>query len=169
MNKILSLEEFVPRISKLRSMTLVVSQEGKTTTKLGGLKTGNIPAPIVGPLGCPSRIEKIGNNRAIVAFGYAILITMLPVAGALKEAENKLIALLLTPDGNLFSTEKEWQIIKPLGVCYVIISGVVKFGCVDGPEFDGWEVDLDEFLIRHCTYSGKARPVVNFNYLFYTR
>ncbi len=34
------------------------------------------------------------------------------------------------------------------GVCRVTISGKMKFGCVDGPEFDGHKVDFDELISR---------------------
>jgi len=41
------------------------------------------------------------------------------------------------------------------GVCRVSIGGVTKFACVDGPEFDGHEVDWGMLMARRCTYSGE--------------
>jgi ferredoxin--NADP+ reductase len=38
------------------------------------------------------------------------------------------------------------------GVCRVIINGETKFGCVDGPEFDGHQVDWDNLLSRRKIY-----------------
>ncbi len=38
------------------------------------------------------------------------------------------------------------------GVCRVTVGGVTKFGCVDGPEFDGHQVDYDELIIRLGQY-----------------
>ena len=38
------------------------------------------------------------------------------------------------------------------GVCRVTIGGAMKFACVDGPEFDGHEVDWKEFLARRKAY-----------------
>ena len=38
------------------------------------------------------------------------------------------------------------------GACRVSIGGVTKFVCVDGPEFDGHEVDFDELLSRLGAY-----------------
>ncbi len=38
------------------------------------------------------------------------------------------------------------------GVCRLTVAGATKFACVDGPEFDGHEVDWDEFLARRETY-----------------
>jgi len=38
------------------------------------------------------------------------------------------------------------------GVCRVSIGGVTKFTCVDGPDFDGHNVDWDELMARQRTY-----------------
>jgi ferredoxin/flavodoxin---NADP+ reductase len=34
------------------------------------------------------------------------------------------------------------------GVCRVTVAGKMQFGCVDGPEFDGHQVDFDELIQR---------------------
>lgn len=39
------------------------------------------------------------------------------------------------------------------GVCRLTVAGETKFACVDGPDFDGHEVDWDEFLNRRRTYN----------------
>lgn len=38
------------------------------------------------------------------------------------------------------------------GGCRVTVDGKVKFACVDGPEFDGHNVDYDELMDRLATY-----------------
>jgi NAD(P)H-flavin reductase len=38
------------------------------------------------------------------------------------------------------------------GVCRVTIGGKTQFACVDGPDFDGHQVDWDELLQRRKTY-----------------
>jgi ferredoxin--NADP+ reductase len=38
------------------------------------------------------------------------------------------------------------------GCCRVTVGGAVKFACVDGPEFDGLQVDFDELMTRLSTY-----------------
>ena len=38
------------------------------------------------------------------------------------------------------------------GGCRVTVGGKVKFACVDGPDFDGHEVDFDELMQRNRTY-----------------
>ena len=39
------------------------------------------------------------------------------------------------------------------GVCRLSVAGKTKFACVDGPDFDGHEVDWEEFLKRRQTYN----------------
>ncbi|MBQ4075419.1 MAG: sulfide/dihydroorotate dehydrogenase-like FAD/NAD-binding protein [Clostridia bacterium] len=38
------------------------------------------------------------------------------------------------------------------GGCRLTVGGKVKFACVDGPEFDGHEIDFDEAIARSNTY-----------------
>jgi ferredoxin--NADP+ reductase len=38
------------------------------------------------------------------------------------------------------------------GVCRVSVGGVTKFTCVDGPDFDGHEVNWDELMARQRIY-----------------
>lgn len=48
------------------------------------------------------------------------------------------------------------------GVCRVVVGGVTQFACVDGPEFDGHQVDWDILMARRCTYSGGEEPELTF-------
>jgi ferredoxin--NADP+ reductase len=43
------------------------------------------------------------------------------------------------------------------GGCRVTIGGKMKFACVDGPEFDGHQVDFDELMMRNRTYVDMER------------
>ncbi len=43
------------------------------------------------------------------------------------------------------------------GGCRVTVGGKIKFACVDGPDFDGHEVDFDELMKRNSTYKSKER------------
>lgn len=43
------------------------------------------------------------------------------------------------------------------GGCRVSIAGKMKFACVDGPEFDGHEVDFDELIARNSIYHEQER------------
>jgi hypothetical protein len=38
------------------------------------------------------------------------------------------------------------------GACRVSVGGETKFVCVDGPEFDGHQVDYEEMLQRMSAY-----------------
>ena len=38
------------------------------------------------------------------------------------------------------------------GACRVSVGGVTKFGCVDGPDFDGHLVDFEELMSRQRIY-----------------
>jgi ferredoxin--NADP+ reductase len=38
------------------------------------------------------------------------------------------------------------------GICRVTVGGQIKFGCVDGPEFDGHQVDFEELTSRLKMY-----------------
>jgi len=46
------------------------------------------------------------------------------------------------------------------GGCRVTIGGEVKFACVDGPEFDGHQVNYDELMDRLRTYRDQERQSV---------
>lgn len=43
------------------------------------------------------------------------------------------------------------------GGCRVTVGGEIKFGCVDGPEFDGHQVDFDELMLRLKAYAAEER------------
>ena len=43
------------------------------------------------------------------------------------------------------------------GVCRVTVDGKMKFGCVDGPEFDGHKTDFDGLIIRQRTMLPEER------------
>jgi len=38
------------------------------------------------------------------------------------------------------------------GCCRLSVGGKMKFACVDGPDFDGYEVDFDEMIQRNKIY-----------------
>ena len=39
------------------------------------------------------------------------------------------------------------------GGCRITVGGQVKFACVDGPEFDGYQVNFDELMLRNGMYA----------------
>jgi glutamate synthase (NADPH/NADH) small chain len=73
------------------SITLVVQAVGKTSRTTVMLKTGDRLADLLGPLGQPASIEKVGNILC-VAGGVGVA-ELLPVARAFREVGNHVIAL----------------------------------------------------------------------------
>ena len=43
------------------------------------------------------------------------------------------------------------------GGCRITVGGEVKFACVDGPEFDGYQVNFDELQLRNGMYADFER------------
>ena len=58
-----------------------------------------------------------------------------------------------------------WVSMNPLmvdgtgmcGCCRLTVDGSIKFGCVDGPEFDGTKINWDEFLGRMRQYKDEEK------------
>lgn len=58
-----------------------------------------------------------------------------------------------------------WVSLNPLmldgtgmcGCCRVSVGGKIFFGCVDGPEFDGHQVNWEEFMGRLCQYKDEEK------------
>jgi len=73
------------------SITLVVQAIGKTSAATVRLQAGDRLADLLGPLGQPASIEKIGNVMC-VAGGVGVA-ELLPVARAFRQAGNHVIAL----------------------------------------------------------------------------
>jgi hypothetical protein len=46
------------------------------------------------------------------------------------------------------------------GGCRVKLGDVVKFACVDGPDFDGHLVDFDDLMVRLRRYSEEEKAAV---------
>ncbi len=203
------------------SVTIIVMEVGTTTQRLARLGTGDSIADFVGPLGLPTHIDNYG-NVVCVAGGFAVA-PIKPIARALKQAGNKVIAIMgarnkellfwenklrsvsdrlivTTDDGSygrkglvteplkelLESTEKIDLVVaigpsimmkfcakttEPFGVktvvslnpimvdgtgmcgaCRVSVGGVTRFVCIDGPDFDGHQVDWDLLFARQRIY-----------------
>jgi ferredoxin--NADP+ reductase len=43
------------------------------------------------------------------------------------------------------------------GGCRVTVGGETKFACVDGPEFDGHQVDFGELMNRNSVYRSREQ------------
>ncbi len=47
------------------------------------------------------------------------------------------------------------------GGCRVTVGGKIKYACVDGPDFDGFEVDFDELIKRNSAYKENEKEANN--------
>lgn len=200
---------------------LIFQAVGKTTLDLAALKPGAAIANLLGPLGQPTHIEKVGS---VVCVGGGIGVAPLhPIAKALKAAGNRVTTILGARSKDLVILESEMQAIadeciictddgsygrkalvtEPLkecceqtpppdmvvaigppimmkfcaettrpfaihtvvslntimidgtgmcGGCRVTVGNETKFVCVDGPEFDGHQVDFENMMQRLNAY-----------------
>ena len=74
------------------TLTLVVQEVGRSSSKLCQLNTGDSVHDIVGPLGTPSEIENFGT--VICAGGGIGIAAILPIQTALHKAGNRVISVL---------------------------------------------------------------------------
>ncbi len=87
------------------SITLIFQSVGYTTGLLAQMNVGDKLAAVLGPLGCPTEIEKVGH---VVCVGGGIGIsTMHPIAKAFKEAGNKVTCILGARSKELLIFEDE--------------------------------------------------------------
>lgn len=49
------------------------------------------------------------------------------------------------------------------GACRVTVGGETKFTCVEGPEFDAWQVDFDEAMRRQNMFKGNKKTNPEYN------
>ena len=73
------------------TITLVVQEVGKTTMEMGTLKAGQ-EIVVVGPLGTPTHVEKLGT--VVCVGGGAGIAPLLPIARAFREAGNHVVSIL---------------------------------------------------------------------------
>lgn len=208
------------------TIDLIFQVVGKTTALLSTLNVGDSIADVVGPLGRPTHIEKVG-SVACVGGGTGIAV-LYPITKAYKEIGNHVISIIGARTKDLLILEEEMRgisdeffittddgsygekgfvtdILKRLldekrdiklvigigpvpmmkflsaltkkygvktivslnsimvdgtgmcGACRVTVGGKTKFTCVDGPEFDGHEVDFDELQKRLLAYQEEEK------------
>ncbi|MFH2064399.1 MAG: sulfide/dihydroorotate dehydrogenase-like FAD/NAD-binding protein [Pseudomonadota bacterium] len=202
------------------TITIIYMVVGKSTALFKTLQEGDEYQDVIGPLGKPTHLEKLGN---IVCVGGGTGVAVLhPITRGLKQAGNNVISIIgarnkgllileeqmkaashklhvCTDDGSYghhgFVTDvlkevlekndiklvvaigpvpmmkfvckmtKDFNVktlvsLNPImidgtgmcGGCRVSIGGKTQFACVDGPEFDGHQVDFDELMLRLQAY-----------------
>ncbi|MDZ4121522.1 MAG: sulfide/dihydroorotate dehydrogenase-like FAD/NAD-binding protein [Candidatus Cloacimonadaceae bacterium] len=210
-------------------ITIIFQVVGKTTALLRGYKAGDYIKDVVGPLGKPAEIEKVGT--VIVVGGGTGIAILHHVTKAVKAAGNYTIGILgarskeynimheqmqnlcdemiiTTDDGsyglqgfvtdalkkylderddvklvyaigpiimmkNVCKLTKQYNIetkvsLNPImidgtgmcGGCRVGIGGKTQFCCIDGPDFDGHQVDFDELEKRNMMYLKKEKDAL---------
>ncbi len=88
------------------TITLIIQKVGTTSHRLSLLNAGDTVSDLVGPLGRPTEIEKVGT--VLAAGGGVGIAPMYPIARAFKEAGNRLVAVLAARNKNLIILEKEF-------------------------------------------------------------
>jgi len=72
----------------------------------------------------------------------------------------KMVSLLTKPYGIKTLVSMNPVMIDGTGMCggcRVTVGGQTKFACVDGPDFDGHQVDFDEAMRRQAMYKGQEK------------
>jgi len=92
------------------TIQLVVQSIGKTTHLLNSMNSGSQILDVVGPLGKPSEIEKLGT---VVVMGGGVGTAMAyPTAAALKQAGNKIISIVGARNKELVILEDDMRAVS---------------------------------------------------------
>ncbi len=202
------------------TITIIYMVVGKSTGLFRDLKEGDAYQDVIGPLGKPTHVEKLG--EVICVGGGTGVAVLHPITRALKAAGNTVTCIIgartkdlliledkmrlasndlrvCTDDGSyghhgfvtdivkeVLEKKKIQQVVaigpvpmmkavanitksynvptmvslNPImidgtgmcGGCRVSVGGETKFACVDGPEFDGHQVNFDELMLRLQAY-----------------
>jgi ferredoxin--NADP+ reductase len=92
------------------TITIIYQVVGKTTSQMAALKVGDSIMDVVGPLGKPTHIEKIG-TVCCIGGGTGIAIAY-PIAKGLREAGNNIISILGARTKDLLFYENEVRAIS---------------------------------------------------------
>jgi ferredoxin--NADP+ reductase len=93
------------------SITLIVQEAGKTTAEMARLEAGGELSDVVGPLGQPTHIERLGHVVG-VAGGIGIA-PLYPILEAMQRAGNKVSVILGARSSEYLILERE---VRALGV-----------------------------------------------------
>ena len=89
------------------TITLIIQKVGVTSTKICELEVGEEITDVVGPLGKPTHIEKVGT---VLASGGGVGVApLLPIVEAFKEAGNRVITVLAARKKELIILEEQMR------------------------------------------------------------
>jgi ferredoxin--NADP+ reductase len=89
------------------TITLIVQKMGVSSIKLCNMEIGDYVTDVVGPLGRPTHIEKVGT---VLASGGGVGVApLLPIVEAMKKAKNRVITVLAARRKELIILEKQMR------------------------------------------------------------
>ncbi len=202
------------------TITIIYMIVGKSTALFKSLEVGDAFQDVIGPLGKPTHLEKVG--KVVCVGGGTGVAVLHPITRALKQVGNDVTCIIgartrdllilesqmksashdlrvCTDDGTyghhgfvtdilkeeleagavnlvvgigpvpmmkaLANLTRAYEVktmvsLNPImidgtgmcGGCRVTVGGETKFACVDGPEFDGHQVNFDELMLRLQAY-----------------
>ena len=89
------------------TITLIIQKVGVTSTKICNLEVGDEITDVVGPLGKPTHIEKVGT---VLACGGGVGVApLLPIVEAFKAAGNRVITVLAARQKDLIILEEQMR------------------------------------------------------------
>jgi ferredoxin--NADP+ reductase len=94
------------------TITLIFQVVGRSTKELGALEAGDAIRDMLGPLGNPTEVKKVGT---IVAIGGGVGIALLyPIVKALREAGNRVVSILGARNKDLLILKDEMAALSDL-------------------------------------------------------
>ncbi len=132
------------------TITLVIQKVGVSSIKLSNLEVGDKITDLVGPLGNPTHIEKVGT---VLACGGGVGVApLLPIVEAFKNAGNKVISILAARQKELIILEEE---VRKHSDELIIMTDDGSYG-KKGLITDGMEEVIKREKIDRCITVGPA-------------
>ena len=156
------------------TVSIIFQVVGAGTMQLNSLKEGEAVHDFVGPLGKATEIEGLKNVCVVGggvgcdgSYGEKGVVTA-PLEKKIVEGANfdevitigplimmKFVVKTTKPHGVKTVVSMNPIMVDGTGMCggcRLTVGGQTKFACVDGPDFDGFEVDFDEAMHRGTMY-----------------
>jgi len=132
------------------TITLVIQKVGVSSIKLSNLEVGDKITDLVGPLGNPTHIEKVGT---VLACGGGVGVApLLPIVEAFKNVGNKVISILAARQKELIILEEE---VRKHSDEVIIMTDDGSYG-KKGLITDGMEEVIKREKIDRCITVGPA-------------